>query len=854
MRLLLRQGLRHHRRKPLQTLLTLLGITAGVALLCAMRLSQGTAERAFDRALQAVAGTSTHVVLGGPEGLPAASYAAVRALLGGRGVAPSVHAIARVPDAPQRTVLRVLGIDPFGDAELRPWSGPRAGVPVGRLVTEPGSFVATAELARRLGLTVGGELQITVGGRPFTARCAGTIEPPAHVAAGLADTLVVDVATAQEWTRRLDRVDRLDLRLDAEALPRGLTPAAAVRLARETCGPGARVEPAGAESRGLSRLTRGFRVNVTALSLLSLLVGAFLVHETMRLSVVARRPTFGVLRALGVQGRALGAVVVLEALLLGIAGSVAGAVVGVFAADFLLSPIVRTLNDHYATFAMPALEIDPWQLVIAAAGGVAVTVVAGLGPAIAASRVAAREVLVTAARAGDGSPLAWRWWWCLPPAVAGAVLLATVGDRLVQGYLGMLGVLAAAVALTPALMQLLLRAAGAALTRLGPFARYVVRSTAAARGHLALPVAAMVLAVATTIGMAVLVTSFRDSVAGWLGQVLPGDAYVSVPGGVDERDQPIDPAIVDALRGAPAVADCTSYRRSVLPVASAGGEDDVEVVGIAASAAFLAAWPLIDGARGAVGTGTTDDVAWVSEPLAFRWQLGIGDTLRIGTARGMEPVRVAAIYRDYANERGEVIVDAAWLVPRAEAAVTALGLEARAGADIDVLVRELRGRAAAAAAQNVFVRSQRELRATSLAIFDRTFAITGVMRLLCLAVAFFGIYSAFAALQLERGREIGLLRCLGAVPARIGVVVIGQTLLLGVVAAVLAVPLGILIGLLLAHVINRVSFGWSLVSVSVPVDAVLEAAALAILAALLAGIWPALRFARTRPATALREA
>ena len=165
----------------------------------------------------------------------------------------------------------------------------------------------------------------------------------------------------------------------------------------------------------------------------------------------------------------------------------------------------------------------------------------------------------------------------------------------------------------------------------------------------------------------------------------------------------------------------------------------------------------------------------------------------------------------------------------------------------------LRARAAAADEQGVMIRSTRELKQTSLEIFDRTFAITGVMRLLCLAVAFFGIYSAFSALQFERGQEVGLLRCLGATPARVRVVVIGQTALLGACAALLAMPLGVVIGQLLAHVINKVSFGWSLVAVQVPVRALVEAAVLAVVASLLAGLWPAARFARMRPANALRE-
>ncbi|MGC6488984.1 MAG: FtsX-like permease family protein, partial [Planctomycetota bacterium] len=600
MKLLLAQGLRHHRQKPLQTLLTLLGIAAGVALLCAMRLSQKTASIAFDRAVEAVAGAATHTVTCGPEGMPAASYAELRRRLGGRGVAPTMQAIARVPDRAERTVLRVLGVDPFGDVELRPWSGPRAGdLPVGRLVTEPDTFLATRALLTRLGLAAGDELAITVGGRPLRARCLGAISPPDNVAAGLADTLVVDVATAQEWTARLDRVDRFDLQLLPERLPAGVDVAADEAIVREVCGPGVRIARAGAGQRGLAQLTRGFRINVTALSLLSLLVGAFLVHETMRLSVVARRRSFGVLRALGAPGRKLGVVVALEALTLGLVGSLVGAALGVAAAGFLLEPIVRTLNDHYATFALPTLEVDPLELGLAAGGGVLVTVLAALGPAWTASRVAPREVMLSAG-CGEGAPgLAWRWWWALAPAGLAALLLTTVGTRLVQGYLGMLSLLIAAVLLMPTLMTGALWLLSAPLRRLGPFARYVARSTAAARSHLALPVAAMVLAVATTIGMAVLVSSFRGSVSGWLGQVLPADVYVSVPGGVDERSQPVAPALVAALREVPDVTACTDYHRTVLPlrVAGAAAARDVEVVGMDPSPTWLASWPILAGDR-----------------------------------------------------------------------------------------------------------------------------------------------------------------------------------------------------------------------------------------------------------------
>ncbi|HEU5088086.1 MAG TPA: ABC transporter permease, partial [Roseiflexaceae bacterium] len=189
-----------------------------------------------------------------------------------------------------------------------------------------------------------------------------------------------------------------------------------------------------------------------------------------------------------------------------------------------------------------------------------------------------------------------------------------------------------------------------------------------------------------------------------------------------------------------------------------------------------------------------------------------------------------------------------------DTAVTSLGVYAAPGQDVDRLVRDLRVVAGTGSASDapVLIRSNRALRDSSLVIFDRTFAITSVLQLLTTTVAFVGILAALIALQLERSRELGVLRANGMTPGQLWGMVLSQTGLIGLTAGLLAIPVGIMMALVLVYVINRRSFGWTLVFEVDP--AVLgQALLVAVVAALLAGLYPAWRMSRTSPALALRE-
>jgi len=274
----------------------------------------------------------------------------------------------------------------------------------------------------------------------------------------------------------------------------------------------------------------------------------------------------------------------------------------------------------------------------------------------------------------------------------------------------------------------------------------------------------------------------------------------------------------------------------------------VQVVALDVDPARPPRWRFREGSAAAVWDG---GAVIVSEPYANRHGVRAGGLVRLRTDYGEEDFRVAGVFYDYGSSAGVVVMrrrtyDHAWNDRR----VSSLALEAAPGVDVDALVAAVRERSAGG--PRLVVRSNRALREASLEIFDRTFAITGVLRTLSVAVAFVGMLAALMALQLERTREVGVLRALGLTPRQVWGLVTAQTGIIGLIAGLLAVPSGLLLAAVLVFVINRRSFGWTM-SIDPSPAILLQGVGLSLLAALLAGLYPAWRMATAPPAETLRD-
>ncbi len=837
MSLLRRSSARWLLQHPWPAGLSLLGIALGIAVVAGMDLAIGSARRAFLASAEAVGGRATHHVIGGPAGLPDSTYARVRGTI--VEAAPIVEAYARAPDFPGRT-FRILGVDPFAEAPFRSWVATGSGLSLAPLLTHPGSVVLGLPLAMELGLSIGDTLALVAGGEPRRAVVMGLVEPEDALArTALADVLLADIATAQELAGTIGRITRIDLRMTAED---------SAHLAA-VLPPGTRIVGAGERVATTAAMTRAFEVNLTALSLLALIFGIFLVYNAVTFSVLRRRPLIALERAIGVTRDQVVARVVGEAVVIGALATLLGFALGILLARGLVGLVARTINDLHFALTVSELRFGPGAVLRALLLGTLGSALAALPAAVQAARMRPGAALLRSAleqhvRARTGPLL----FGGLALAGAGVVVALTPGAGLGLGFAGLFALIGGAALLAPAITLGIARLLRPAATFVGGAAgSHAARGVASSLSRTGPAIAALAVAVGAVLAVGTVVGSFRSAVESWLAHALRADVYVSVPGALSNRAEgTLDPIIVERVRALPLAEGVTTFRNVVLP----HPDGDLRISAVDLHPPHRAGFDLIEGDPVEAWRAFDAGGLLVTESLAFRRGLHPGSMLILPTQRGDRPFEVAAVFRDYTTEHGLIFIDrAAYDANWDDAGVTSLGVFARPRVSTDSLIAALRALAPTDAAVN-FTRT-RDLRAGSLAVFDRTFAITMVLRALALVVALVGVLGALMALQLERTRELGVLRALGLTPRGLGAVVAGQTAVMGVAAAVLGLPLGAALGALMLEVVNRRSFGWS-VPFQLDANMVAQSAAVAIVAALVAGAYPAWRMARTRPAEALR--
>jgi putative ABC transport system permease protein len=829
-----------------QSLLMVIGISMGVAVVVGIDMANQSASRAFDISTQAVTGRATHYITAGSQGIDEAIYTQMRRAGTGASIAPIISDYITVPQM-EGITLQILGVDPFAETPFRNYLAGSQGIPITTLtpfLTQPNSVLISQNLAARDNLNLGDEFDIEYTGRKIRLHIAGLLEPVDSLSRRALDgMLLMDIATAQKLTGRLGQIDRIDLILPDDE--------ASLAEIKSLLPAGILVLPVAARSGTVEEMTAAFRLNLSALSLLAMVVALFLIYNTMTFSVVQRRPLFGTLRSLGVTRREVFLLVVSEAFIIGILGALLGLISGVLMGRGAVRLVSQTINDLFFVTTVRDIPIPLDSLIKGALLGILATSITAAFPAWEAASVPPRTAL-SRANLESKAQRAIRWLAAagIVTILAGGAILLAPSKSLILSFSGTFAAVSGFALLTPLTTRWMMSAGSLLTSRMfGVLGRMAPREVINSISRTSVAVAALMVAISVTIGVSLMVGSFRFTVETWMSQILHGDIYVSVPGDtVSQLLKTLQPGVIPILEDTPGVERVDLLQNAIVdspdgPIqisANNNPNDGLEQIYLAADYPADKIWAAVE--QGSV---------LVSEPLANRLDLPLhGGELSLYTPGGLQTFPVAGIYYDYASSQGSAILSLGqyrqlWDDERIAAA--ALILEP--GVDADVLAEALEIQLAPI--QSLLVRPNQALRADTLEVFDRTFAITGALQLMTTFVAFVGVLSAMMSLQLDKQRQLGILKAIGFTGRQLWQLIALETGLMGAVAGLLAMPTGYMLALILVYIINRRSFGWTLQMQIQPAPFV-QALVLAVLAALLAGLYPAYRIIQRNTAEAIR--
>jgi putative ABC transport system permease protein len=851
-------SIRHLVQHPAQLALALLGLSVGVATIVAVDIATASSRHAFELSMDAVNGAATHQIVGGPEGIDEQVYVQLQTVpLSAAADPPAFAPVVEGYVTVGNRALQLVGLDPLASADL---NAPREAVPgasggaqtpadsikapeadLPQWFTRSGAVVMAARTASDLGLTQGQSFDVDVGGRTLTASLLATL----HDDGGGYDALLLtDIAQAQEWMGMQGRLSRIDVRIpDGPDSPRILS---ALR-ARLPAG----VELQETQSRSHENLdmTAAFTTNLKAMSLLALLVSTLLIYGAISFAVVQRRRSIGILRALGATPGQVLSIVLSEAFVLGVVGAACGVLLGLAIGRELVHLVSRTINDLYFVVAVNSTTLPKITLVKAVLAGIGTALVAALLPAFEAVSSTPQLGMRRSVLEKRAVDLARKLVIVSATlAVAAGIVVFSSTRSLLAGFTALFMLLLSVAALTPAVLRSLARLVAFALGRGSPVARLAFGDVAASLSRTGVAVAALGMAIAAMIGVSIMVESFRESLHDWLGRTMRADIYLTAPGaGGGRPERRIDADLVRSLLAIKGVASCSMSRRVVLETAA--GPVPVEAAQLAQPS--YGTFVLTAGDPASTWPAFSHGGILISEPLAWRLQLTVGDRLRVSTASGPRSFAVAGVYREYGNDRGEMVMDLrTYRELWHDDAITSMGFYLRPGVSSTAVIGEME--ALARGRQALLIRSNADIRTLSMRIFDRTFVITRVLNWLAAGVAAIGLISSLLAWELERSRELAIVRSLGLTARGTAVLIETQTAFMGLAAMIAAIPAGLLTALVLTEVINRRAFGWR-IDLHLNGAQFTNALVLSLTAALAAGLYPAWRAARAPIAMEIRE-
>jgi putative ABC transport system permease protein len=615
---------------------------------------------------------------------------------------------------------------------------------------------------------------------------------------------------------------------------------------------GTRIERPSRRNERVDRMLRAFRVNLFALAGVALLVGMFLVYNTVLISILRRRRDVGVLRTLGASPRQIFLAFLGEGALLGALGSILGIALGNVLASSILGLVGRTINALYVTSRPEEVVLTPGVILSGAAVGTILSLFSAVQPALEASRVAPNTMI----RAG----LHQRIYRSSKAIVIGvalfvlgalAALIPPIDGIAVGGYLSVLFVVGGFSAFAPTMVRGTSRFARPILSRLfGIVGTVAAASVPASLRRTSIASAALSLAIGMMVAVALMVGSFRETVRIWVDQTVQSDLWLRPSRGLSNAQAAVfPPAIADDVRAIDFVASVERIRgRDVIY------EDSIIWVGSGefAAAAARADLPMVAPRKPdpALLEALAINGVVISESFSTRFKKRIGDPVVLPVPGGTRSFPITGIYRDYSNDRGVVVMDRELFVKTfRDPAINTLVVYLKEGVDPERARAQLE--TMFGPKYGAFAVSNASIRKEVMTIFDQTFMITYALLAVAIIVAVLGIVNTLSALILERSRELALLRVGGMSQGQVRGMIVLESTLIGIASTVAGVIMGWVLSWILIHVINKQSFGWT-IDFHVPAALIAASLAITFLSSVTAGLVPARLANRIQVAAAIK--
>ncbi|MBS1864908.1 MAG: ABC transporter permease, partial [Acidobacteria bacterium] len=679
-----------------------------------------------------------------------------------------------------------------------------------------------------LGWKAGDKVSLIIGDREHTYVVRGIYDDKDQPA------IVMDIAAAQRAVNRAGVVDRILVHApETDSVSSWVAKLGALLPA------GIEVRAAGTGTEENRKMLAAFRWNLKLLSYIALIVGAFLIYNTISVSVVRRRAEIGIARALGASRAEILLAFVGEAAMLGAAGAAIGIPLGRIMASGAVSLMGATVNALYVSSRPGAIELGVSSILTALAVGIGVAVVAAYAPAKEAAGATPVEAMARGRREFQVSVRTSRDFFVGILFAIAAVIFSkapAIGGKPLFGYFSALLVIVAGTLAIPAAVKLVMHIAGEALKKSSVAALLASRSLLGSLRRTSVLVGALATAIAMMTAVGIMVGSFRTTVIQWMEGEVPADFYLRPAGSHSvDRHPTISPQLAEKLAVLPGVEAVDRLR--AYEVSYEGIPTTVAAATLGSSrrharSDFFSGRPSVE----VLAELRSGNVVVVSEPFTYKHNVKRGDTISLNLGSSRADFRIADVYYDYGSERGFILMDQATMkkyLP--DDAPSNLAVYVASGADPAKVRTAIES---AAGDYRVLISSNADLRREAIKIFDRTFAITYALEAVAVLVAVIGVAGALLALVIDRKRELGLLRFLGATAGQIRRMILAEAALLGLLAAAAGLVLGFALSLILVFVINKQSFGWT-IRFHWPIAILSGALFLIFAATVLAGFYPA---------------